>query len=249
MIVKMCQPETVPANFAAKLEEYTRKSYRVLAIATRRLESGHLSPAQLEANSMEVYEQGQGLHFLGLVVLRNKLKVSTAATIAALNEARIRSIMVTGDNLMTALSVARECSITVPGEEVIILEASSTTELGSGGGDQRPVLRTKRYESDSSGGDGEDEEEEVNKVLSQVSLGMEPTERYQLAMTGQTFKVLREHYPELLSSVMVRGAVYARMAPDQKQQLVEQLQTVGYYVAMCGDGANDCGALKVGQLI
>lgn len=74
---------------------------------------------------------------------------------------------------------------------------------------------------------------------------MEPTERYQLAMTGQTFKVLREHYPELLSSVMVRGAVYARMAPDQKQQLVEQLQTVGYYVAMCGDGANDCGALKV----
>lgn len=244
MIVKMCQPETVPANFAAKLEEYTRKSYRVLAIATRKLED-NLSPAQLEANSMEVYER-QGLHFLGLVVLRNKLKVSTAATIAALNEARIRSIMVTGDNLMTALSVARECSITVPGEEVIILEASSTTELGAGG-DQRPVLRTRRYESDSSGGDGE--EEEVNKVLSQVSLGMEPNERYQLAMTGQTFKVLREHYPELLSSVMVRGAVYARMAPDQKQQLVEQLQTVGYYVAMCGDGANDCGALKVGQLI
>ncbi len=242
MIVKMCQPETVPANFAAKLEEYTRKSYRVLAIATRKLED-HLSPAQLEANSMEVYEQGQGLHFLGLVVLRNKLKVSTAATIAALNEARIRSIMVTGDNLMTALSVARECSITVPGEEVIILEAL-TSEFN----DQKPVLSTRRYESDSSGGDGE-EVEEVNKVLSQVSLGMEPTERYQLAMTGQTFKVLREHYPELLSSVMVRGAVYARMAPDQKQQLVEQLQTVGYYVAMCGDGANDCGALKVGQLI
>ena len=34
------------------------------------------------------------------------------------------------------------------------------------------------------------------------------------------------------------------MSPEQKQQLVEMLQEVGYYVGMCGDGANDCGALK-----
>ncbi|KAK9884188.1 hypothetical protein WA026_005141 [Henosepilachna vigintioctopunctata] len=34
------------------------------------------------------------------------------------------------------------------------------------------------------------------------------------------------------------------MSPEQKQQLVQELQALGYYVAMCGDGANDCGALK-----
>lgn len=39
--------------------------------------------------------------------------------------------------------------------------------------------------------------------------------------------------------------VYARMSPDQKQLLVNKLQEVGYTVAMCGDGANDCAALKV----
>lgn len=35
------------------------------------------------------------------------------------------------------------------------------------------------------------------------------------------------------------------MAPEQKAQLVTSLQEIGYVVAMCGDGANDCGALKV----
>lgn len=43
---------------------------------------------------------------------------------------------------------------------------------------------------------------------------------------------------------MVKGTVFARFSPDQKAQLIEELQSVGYFVSMCGDGANDCGALK-----
>lgn len=39
--------------------------------------------------------------------------------------------------------------------------------------------------------------------------------------------------------------VYARMSPEQKQFLINKLQEVDYTVAMCGDGANDCAALKV----
>jgi cation-transporting ATPase 13A3/4/5 len=34
------------------------------------------------------------------------------------------------------------------------------------------------------------------------------------------------------------------MQPQHKAQLIEYLQSYGYYVGMCGDGANDCGALK-----
>lgn len=34
------------------------------------------------------------------------------------------------------------------------------------------------------------------------------------------------------------------MSPDQKHFLVENFQELGYCVGFCGDGANDCGALK-----
>ena len=38
------------------------------------------------------------------------------------------------------------------------------------------------------------------------------------------------------------------MSPDQKAQLVERLIGLGYGAAMCGDGANDCSALKAAHV-
>jgi cation-transporting ATPase 13A2 len=46
----------------------------------------------------------------------------------------------------------------------------------------------------------------------------------------------------------VKGQIFARMSPEQKHLLVEQLQNIGYCVGFCGDGANDCGALKAADI-
>ena len=43
-------------------------------------------------------------------------------------------------------------------------------------------------------------------------------------------------------------SVYARCSPDNKTQLVQSLQKEGFHVLMCGDGANDCGALKAADV-
>uniref|UniRef100_A0A914S383 Uncharacterized protein n=1 Tax=Parascaris equorum TaxID=6256 RepID=A0A914S383_PAREQ len=68
---------------------------------------------------------------------------------------------------------------------------------------------------------------------------------YQLAISGPTFAVVCHEYPEMIEKLVTVCDVYARMSPDQKQLLVNKLQEVDYTVAMCGDGANDCAALKV----
>jgi cation-transporting ATPase E len=49
--------------------------------------------------------------------------------------------------------------------------------------------------------------------------------------------------PEL-DRVVARTSVFGRIAPEQKERLVESLRRQGRYVAMIGDGVNDARALK-----
>lgn len=51
------------------------------------------------------------LDFVGFIIFENKLKPTTSAVLAELLESNISSVMVTGDNILTAISVARKCGL------------------------------------------------------------------------------------------------------------------------------------------
>ena len=51
------------------------------------------------------------LTFLGLLVLENKLKEETNFVIETLQACEVGTIMATGDNVLTAISIARQCGI------------------------------------------------------------------------------------------------------------------------------------------
>ena len=76
---------------------------------------------------------------------------------------------------------------------------------------------------------------------------------YHFALSGKTWSALNTAVgagpaaqgSSLVAKLIRKGTIFARMSPDQKAQLVEEYQKMDYIVAMCGDGANDCGALKV----
>ncbi|KAK0138247.1 putative cation-transporting ATPase 13A3 [Merluccius polli] len=234
VVAKLCKEDTVPESFGETLEAYTRQGFRVIALAHRPLEpklSWHkvqnLNRDQIETN----------MDFLGLIIMQNKLKSETAGVLQDLQRADIRTLMVTGDNMLTAISVARDCGMIRPRDRVIIADATPLKDV-------QPANITWRYTENpdpSAGKDNQDCSLEEGLCGGPVAGG---DQDYHFAVSGRAFAIITEHFPDLLPKLVLRATVFARMAPDQKTHLVEVLQSVDYIVGMCGDGANDCGALK-----
>uniref|UniRef100_A0A672RQP9 ATPase 13A3 n=1 Tax=Sinocyclocheilus grahami TaxID=75366 RepID=A0A672RQP9_SINGR len=217
VVASLCKKETVPEDFAEVLEDYTKQGFRVIALAHRRLES------KLTFHKVDQIEKN--MDFLGLIIMQNKLKTETPGVLEDLRHANIRTVMVTGDNMLTAISVARDCGMIQPQDRVIIADALPPK-------DGQTAKINWHYEMDIIMEDGHSVDE------------MRIQEQYHFAMSGKSFSVIIEHFQDLLQKLVLHGTVFARMAPDQKTQLVETLESVDYFVGMCGDGANDCGALK-----
>lgn len=229
IIAFLSSPNTVPANFTDALMQYTRRGYRVLAIAWRPFAKNYAKTQRVSREEVE-----SNLTFLGLLVMENRLKPETTDVIGVLKKAEIRTVMITGDNMLTALSVARDCGIVDKSHKVIFVNVVKSAD------EKIPAVQFIYAEM------FDQEVEEVGYLdQDRTEVVIEQHgERFHFAITGKAFAVIKDHFPELMPKLVVRGTVFARMSPDQKQQLVEQLQNLGFYVAMCGDGANDCGALK-----
>lgn len=94
-------------DYEELLDFYTHRGFRVIACATKHLPT--LNWAKVE--KMTRHEAESDLRFLGFIIFENKLKPATTGVINELNDADIRKIMCTGDNILTAVSVARECNL------------------------------------------------------------------------------------------------------------------------------------------
>ncbi|XP_052596485.1 polyamine-transporting ATPase 13A3 isoform X3 [Peromyscus californicus insignis] len=236
VIASLCKPETVPVDFEKVLEDYTKQGFRVIALAHRKLES-KLTWHKVQHVSRDAIENN--MDFMGLIIMQNKLKQETPAVLEDLHKANIRTVMVTGDNMLTAVSVARDCGMILPQDKVIIAEALPPKD--------GKVAKINWHYADSLTQCNESsaiDSEDIPIKLARDSLEDLQFTRFHFAMNGKSFSVILEHFQDLVPKLMLHGTVFARMAPDQKTQLVEALQNVDYFVGMCGDGANDCGALK-----
>lgn len=97
---------------------YTRQGYRVIAIAKKKLNLSIVKIQRVERESVE-----SDLEFLGLIVMENSLKKETADVIRKLKDANVRTIMCTGDNLLTGISVSQECFMVDKHETIKIIHA------------------------------------------------------------------------------------------------------------------------------
>uniref|UniRef100_A0A803VX10 ATPase cation transporting 13A2 n=1 Tax=Ficedula albicollis TaxID=59894 RepID=A0A803VX10_FICAL len=227
MVASLCRKETVPPDFSQVLRHYTSDGFRVLALACKALGSVATfeEALQLPRDSVE-----SGLTFLGFLVMKNVLKPESAPVIQLLRSANIRPVMVTGDNMLTALNVARGCRMVEPRERVVFVTASPPSH-------DKPAALKFVLAENSQG-------EEQPEVRAQDTSGS-PNCR------AGCFCGIPGFQRDLGwrdRNILLRATVFARMLPEQKTQLVSSLQELNYCVGMCGDGANDCGALRAADV-
>jgi len=97
----------VPSDYEDLLAYYTQRGFRVIACATK-----HIAKLNwVKVQKMKRDEAESALDFVGFIIFENKLKPSTAGVLDELTQAGIRKVMCTGDNILTAISVARECNL------------------------------------------------------------------------------------------------------------------------------------------
>ncbi|KAJ1344961.1 hypothetical protein BSLG_000476 [Batrachochytrium salamandrivorans] len=151
--------------------------------------------------------------------------------------------------LLTSVSVSRECGLVDPAKKIYIprfVEGKAHEESAKIVW-ENPVLPVghplyRRSSSSFSGSTSRLQQSWVQSIEEELY-------KYELAITGDVFQWMLDFgTDETFERMLVKCQVFSRMSPDQKHFLVENLQHLGYCVGFCGDGANDCGALKAADI-
>ncbi|CAJ1383081.1 unnamed protein product [Effrenium voratum] len=111
-VLRLCRPESVPENFPQVAAAHAYSGMYVLALAARPLKAEEKVETRAEAE--------KGLSLLGLLLFKNPPRSDTKDTIASLRQGDVRSVMITGDAAGTAISIAKEIELAVPGLPVLL---------------------------------------------------------------------------------------------------------------------------------
>jgi cation-transporting P-type ATPase 13A2 len=239
---EICRPESFPSDYEEVLNYYTHRGFRVIGCASKTIPKMNWVKVQ----RMTREDAESKLDFVGFIIFENKLKPVTAGIIMELGRANIRRVMCTGDNVLTAISVARECELIDPSAHCFVPQFID--------GDARTALSTISWRSvDNSMLELDEQTLEPLPLPDHVDPSVQydkiNLKNYNLAVTGDVFRWIIDFAPErVLRQMLTHGQVFARMSPDEKHELVEKLQSIDYSCGFCGDGANDCGALKAADV-
>ncbi|KAM5342744.1 hypothetical protein ACJ41O_013710 [Fusarium nematophilum] len=239
---EICRPESFPSDYDELLSSYTHKGYRVIGVASRHLKK----LSWVKAQKMTRADVESNLDFVGFIVFENKLKPTTAAVLEELLASNIGAVMVTGDNILTAISVARECGLMDRNAHCFVPRFVE--------GDFRDAEAKLQWESIDNNLYRLDEATLLPLPAppeddASLPYDISNLRNYSLAVSGDVFRWIVDFAPpQVLQRMLISGKVFARMSPDEKHELVEKLQSIDYTCGFCGDGANDCGALKAADV-
>ncbi|KAH9599949.1 hypothetical protein LSM04_004368 [Trypanosoma melophagium] len=227
-IAKLCK--NLPENYHKMADEHASRGYRVIALASRPLQESERSKEAI--HEMQRDDCEQNLIFAGLAVYECPLKKDATKTIAMLQGGSHRCVIITGDSVQTAISVARDVGILQCRRQIVAIGGKETGN------------NTVEW-CDAATGEvlQVDESIIIKNTFVRTRKHMTPKEdEWDLCVNAENIS------PSCMTSIIKNFnehiAVWARCAPTQKEDIVTDLKKKDHIVLMAGDGTNDVGALK-----
>lgn len=207
----------LPDKYKETAHRLARGGMRVLALAYKNLDANMIA-SELSRISRE--EAESELTFAGFVCFECPLRADSRRVIRSLRKSNHVVAMITGDATLTAAHVATQVEIC--SRSILILDKS---EVNPG---------TLEWFSANSG---------KRKKRFAPELIPELAKDFDLCVAGPALQMAIEMSPKV-KQMFRYIRVFARMSPDQKENIITSLKECGLYTMMCGDGTNDVGALK-----
>jgi cation-transporting ATPase 13A1 len=214
-----------PANYSEIHSFYSKQGCRVLALGWKQLEIRDNPDDRKKLRALSREEVENQLIFAGFLILECPLKPDSIETIGNLINSNHDCVLITGDALLTAASVAAQCKIT-----------------------NKPIAIATFSKENSVIWEDID-----GKLLQQFDSGLnrgalsEFSAKFDLCITGDVMEYLTAKLKFNLAqmgALIEQIKVFARTSPDQKELILTALKALGRMTLMCGDGTNDVGALK-----
>ncbi|KAG6332982.1 hypothetical protein ID866_6110 [Astraeus odoratus] len=212
----------VPSWYDETYKWYSRRGSRVLALGTKELETMSIDRVEKIINKLAREDVESKLVFAGFLVFHCPLKADAVETLKMLADSSHRCIMITGDNPLTAVHIARDVEIV--DRDVLILDLKENPAH-----ERDLVWRTV-------------DESKIIPVDPTQPLDVSLIEHYDICITGAAMKQFQS--TPSWNDLVQHTWVYARVSPAQKEFILTSLKGLGYITLMAGDGTNDVGALK-----
>ncbi|KAJ2851579.1 hypothetical protein IWW36_001063 [Coemansia brasiliensis] len=237
--------EPLTDELRERLEEMQRRwaetnGSRVLLLCRREFSNDEHNPLRAHADSPAALyiasrDALEGLCVVGLVALADPPREEIADTIVRFRGAGIRVFMVTGDYAPTATFVARQCGMI---SDTTAVEGIAEVRLHA----KEPAMHSAKAEKGHYKGRAGCQTESLLEACSESTLAG----RAALVVSGDELLDLQTEEWDAIAAY--ETCVFARITPEQKLQVVEELRTRGCTVAVTGDEVNDVPAMRAAHV-
>ncbi|KAG3184063.1 hypothetical protein C6341_g5196 [Phytophthora cactorum] len=218
--------DSIPANYFETAENLAKNGCYVLGMAYKEMPA--MGEADLAAFLGDRDAVEESLALLGLIMFRNEIKEDSRDAILTLKQGDIRPVMITGDNAMTGCYIARASGMVDEDAQMILGDMVADEKT-----DEMLVWKDVETQQVFSFDVIRDMVEEVDTKV-------------ELAVTGKTFDFLVKMGD--IQKILLKIRIFSRMTPQGKVDCVKLHMVTGSVTGMCGDGGNDCGALRIAHV-